>query len=143
MHTEIIKASEINGRESDRRKVKFFFTDDEKTRCLCHFTQKEFARENGIILGAVIPQAPYSFWCAPDANEARKQSVKLFNDTVDMNCNTCAKLQRLPFDKKMATISGLQPGRCDSMPSNHPYHRVDHFLFAPEDCMSMACHVPR
>lgn len=107
---------------------------------VCHYTGVAFDHSKGIVLGAVVPQAPYSYLCAPDAKPARAASVKLFNDTVELNCNTCAELQRLPFKKN---VSGLQPGTCDNIPADHPYHRGDHFLFAPEDCMMMKCYIPR
>jgi len=135
---ETVRASTVNGRPKDGRLVSITWVNKQTKRCRCAYTGAEFDYSDGIILGPVIPQAPASFLCAPGADVARRESVRLFQDTVDMNCNTCAKLERLPHNN-----AALMPGRCKAIPVEHPYHRGEFFLFHPEDCMGMECHTSR
>ena len=107
---------------------------------ICHYTKALFSRNEGIILGAVVPQVSISYLCHPFATEARKSSVKAFN-SFEKNCNTCKHLTRVPFVKD---ASGLHPGKCGNGNRKPLYPRGgENIMFAPEDCMLQDCYEER
>lgn len=110
--------------------------DERYDLCACQYTGALIRRDESILLGAVVPQVSHSFVSHPLAGPARKRSVVAFDES-EQNCNTCAKLVRLPFTRDR---SGLMPGKCECFNESHPYFRGDHFLFCPDDWMGMECH---
>lgn len=114
--------------------------------CVCHYTGKLFPFEDGIVLGAVLPQVKISYWCCKDgAESARKKSIKAFQE-VEQNCNTCRHLERVQFNKQDIRWrqTGLQPGICNH-PSPSPLYPDggNSILFAPDDCMLQPCYEGR
>jgi hypothetical protein len=110
---------------------------------VCHYTKGLITRKDAIVLGAVVPQAPVSYLCHPLSVQARKESVKQFNDS-EQNCNTCKHLKRVKFDKAYWKTSGLQPGECFNEHKKPMYQREGNtVLFAPDDCMSQECYASR
>ena len=118
-------------------------SEEEYDLCVCHYSAGLIVRKDSIVLGPVIPQAPMPYVCHPLANDARKRSIVLFNET-EQNCNTCKYLQRVPFDRRSFSVSGLMPGIC--LHSNpEPLYPVDgnKIMFAPDDCMLQECYSSR
>jgi hypothetical protein len=138
--TEIIRASTINGRQKDNRAISVTWTDKPKRKCKCVYSGIEFDYADGIILGAVIPQANISYLCAPNAQEARRKSVLEFQEN-EKNCNTCRHLKRVEF---VRDGSGLMPGECLNEAREPLYPRgSSNIMFAPDDCMLQPCYEGR
>ena len=116
---------------------------EEYDYCSCHYTGGRFFRNEGISLGAVIPQAPYSRLCHPLANETRKRSVRIFHES-EQNCNSCKFLERVPFDKQVFITTGLMPGKCLNENRKPVYPQEgNQILFAPDDWMGQECYQSR
>lgn len=97
----------------------------------CQFTGEMVIPPEFIFLGAVTPQVNGSYVCAPDANPARRESVKLFHES-EANCNTCKKLERIPHAKQHP--SATHRGICKKI---HLY--PVEITFHPDDFMGMDC----
>lgn len=96
----------------------------------CQFTGLAVIYGEHILLGAVVPNTKGVYVCHPSAVVAWKASKRVF-DSVDRNCNTCAHLVRVKFDKQPP--AALHSGVC----SNHPYLPI--IKFHPDDSMNMSC----
>lgn len=111
---------------------------DDFGNCLyeCNFTKKIVHIGEGIYLGPVIPQVNGTYVCHPDAIEARKTSVKHFNE-VEANCNTCKHLERVKHEKAKG---GFLYGKCGKGTTKHLYPVNNGvIMFHPEDWMGMDC----
>jgi len=117
--------------------------DEQYDLVVCHYTKALIPRKEANVLGAVVPQVSISYLCHPLAGEARKRSVRYFQE-YEQNCNTCRHLKRVEFDRKYWRASGLQPGGCLSEARNPLYPREGNaILFAPDDCMLQSCYKGR
>lgn len=88
--------------------------------------------------GAIVPQVKACYVDLLAADAAHRASVALFNE-YERNCNTCAKLVRVPHAK---CRFGFLYGRCSGSKESHPYlsrMRDGVFMFHAEDHMNMSC----
>lgn len=118
-------------------------SDDQYDLAVCHYTGALIQRNEGIVLGAVVPQVNVSYLCHPLAVDARKREVLLFQ-VSEQNCNTCRYLKRVKFERSYWKQSGLMPGECLNEARQPLYPREGNsILFAPDDCMLQPCHEQR
>ena len=101
--------------------------------CMCPYTKLKFKIKDGIVLGSIIPQLPYSYLCHSSAKPQRDIEKNIFN-SFEKNCNTCVKLHRLP-SKKGEPFKGS----CYHKPYYHPFNKGLFFYVYPDDHQNMNC----
>lgn len=118
-------------------------SDEQYDLAVCHYTGALIPRKEAIVLGAVVPQVSVSFLCHPMAGDARKRSVRLFQEH-EQNCNTCRHLKRVEFNRAYWRASGLMPGEClnEARKPQYPHDGIC-IMFAPDDCMLQPCYEGR
>lgn len=104
---------------------------------VCPWTQTVVSLGAGYrISGNIVPQANACYVAAP-GTERHEQAARQAFYALEANCNMCRHFNRLPYDKKSFTVSGVFYGWCSTG------QRAGTFPVAPDDWMGMSCWEPR
>jgi hypothetical protein len=100
---------------------------------VCHWTGAYVKSKDVVWTGPVVPGVKFKHAAAPGYEDARKESVRSFNES-EANCNTCKHLTRIKHEK---CRFGFLQGTCNKKGDGSV------MKFHADDWMGMECYEAR